>query len=201
MKIVKRTLQYIEKRENGLRVAGAILFVLNFADASLVPMPAQTLLLVFLLMYPERSPKFFILSVIGTVSGSLAGYLAGYLIAGDTAGWFSHQINHVLTSIHSYQGSSLNGMRSADTMLSLKILFAASFTPLPYGIFAVTSGMAKLNLPGFIVVTGLGQSMKFFLITLVASKPGQFITGRIKFHLKSLTAILSICFILLLLPA
>jgi membrane protein YqaA with SNARE-associated domain len=201
MSIVKRTLHYIEKRENGLWVAGAILFVLNFADASLVPMPAQTLLLVFLLMYPERSLKFFMFSVFGTVSGSLAGYLAGYLIAGDPDGWLGHQINQVLASVHSYQGSSMNGMRAADTMLSMKILFAASFTPLPYGIFAVTSGMAKLNLPGFMVVTGLGQSVKFFLITLVASKPGQFITERIKFHLKSLTAILSICFILLLLTA
>jgi membrane protein YqaA with SNARE-associated domain len=44
------------------------------------------------------------------------------------------------------------------------IVFAAAFTPIPYKVFTILSGLAGLNLAAFVLAAVVGRSARFFLV-------------------------------------
>ena len=44
------------------------------------------------------------------------------------------------------------------------IIFIGAFTPLPYKIITLTSGMAGVNLIAFILISVLGRGVRFFIV-------------------------------------
>lgn len=44
------------------------------------------------------------------------------------------------------------------------IVFAAAFTPIPYKVFTILSGLAGLNLAAFLLASVVGRSARFFLV-------------------------------------
>ncbi|MDC3072237.1 hypothetical protein OA087_01340 [bacterium] len=44
------------------------------------------------------------------------------------------------------------------------IIFLGAFTPLPYKIITITSGIAGINIIGFIFISILGRGIRFFIV-------------------------------------
>ena len=44
------------------------------------------------------------------------------------------------------------------------VVFAAAFTPIPYKVFTILSGLAQLNLLAFVIASLVGRSARFFLV-------------------------------------
>jgi membrane protein DedA with SNARE-associated domain len=42
-------------------------------------------------------------------------------------------------------------------------VFLAGFTPIPYKIFTIASGVFKLNFPMFLLASAISRSLRFFL--------------------------------------
>ena len=51
-------------------------------------------------------------------------------------------------------------------------VFIAAFTPIPYKVFTVAAGVAKLNLLGFTGASIVGRGGRFFLVALVIRLAG-----------------------------
>ena len=51
-------------------------------------------------------------------------------------------------------------------------VFIAAFTPIPYKVFTVAAGVAKLNLVGFTLASIVGRGGRFFLVALVIRMAG-----------------------------
>ena len=45
------------------------------------------------------------------------------------------------------------------------IVFAAGFTPIPYKVFTICSGVMSLNLPLFLLASSVSRSARFFLVS------------------------------------
>jgi len=59
----------------------------------------------------------------------------------------------------------------------LVTLFLAGFTPLPFKVFTITSGMIGFNLFIFLLICLISRGLRFFIVSYLASKLGDtFIT-------------------------
>ena len=52
------------------------------------------------------------------------------------------------------------------------ILFLAGFTPLPYKVFTIASGLVSFNLGIFILVSLISRGLRFFIISYLSYKFG-----------------------------
>ena len=50
--------------------------------------------------------------------------------------------------------------------------FSAGFTPIPYKVFTIASGVFKLNFPLFLLASALSRSLRFFAVAALFRKFG-----------------------------
>ena len=55
----------------------------------------------------------------------------------------------------------------------LGILFLAGFTPLPFKVFTITSGIIGFNIFIFLIICLIGRGLRFFLVSFFTAKLGQ----------------------------
>jgi membrane protein YqaA with SNARE-associated domain len=149
-----------------------ILFICSFADASFFPAPVLTLFILLVIVNYQKADNYVILATLGTLSGAIAGYFLGYIASVNlnigSVGFLQYLNNHV-------PGFSQKGFHNIQLLYSkwnLWILFMASFSPIPYGLFSVSSGIFKINLTVFCFATLICQASKFWLLAFVTKRMG-----------------------------
>ena len=58
----------------------------------------------------------------------------------------------------------------------LSILFLAGFTPLPYKVFTIASGLIGFNILIFIVISLISRGLRFFIVSYLSYKFGNLFT-------------------------
>lgn len=131
--------------------------VLSFAESSFFPVPPDPLLMALALGAPRRALYFAALCSTASVLGGLAGYAIGWGLWTAMQGFFFAYVPGV----------------SPEAFESVKVLydrwdfwaiFIAGFTPIPYKVFTLSSGVFGISLPVFIVASIVSRSLRFFLI-------------------------------------
>ena len=64
----------------------------------------------------------------------------------------------------------------------LAILFLAGFTPLPYKVFTITSGLIGFNLIVFVFISLISRGLRFFIVSYLSSKFGDAFTDYMNKH-------------------
>ena len=59
----------------------------------------------------------------------------------------------------------------------LAVLFLAGFTPLPYKVFTISSGLIGFNLPIFILISFVSRGLRFFIVSFLSSRFGDTFTN------------------------
>ena len=76
-----------------------------------------------------------------------------------------------------------NNLNKGEGFLAwLSILFLAGFTPLPYKVFTIASGLVGFNIFIFIVVSLISRSLRFFIIAFLSYKFGDLFTEFMNKH-------------------
>lgn len=76
-------------------------------------------------------------------------------------------------------------------------VFFSAFTPLPYKIFTITSGILKMDFLQFFFASFIGRGARFFLVSLVLMFFGETIKQYIEIVILLVTVLLIIFFIVL----
>ena len=76
----------------------------------------------------------------------------------------SFQIENILLNIPWFTETKFNTVKSAYNENGMLIIFLGAFTPLPYKIITITSGMAGINIIGFILMSVIGRDIRFFVV-------------------------------------
>lgn len=146
------------------------LCIFAFADASLIPVPVTTIFLILIISNSQKAFKYTSFVILGTITGSLAGYFFGHFA------WF--KANGEYTALAQFLAGNIPGL-SIDFYLKISTLFdkwdmwvlsVAAATPIPYGFFSIASGIFKINVLAFGIITLISQSIKFIFLALVTSK-------------------------------
>jgi membrane protein YqaA with SNARE-associated domain len=176
-----------------------VLFVIAFIDASFFPLPVSTTFLLLLLVDRSKSLRYIVFVTLGTLAGALAGYFIGYYLLSNAYGESSGILQFLFRHLPGFSENAYNNMHSLYSKWGFWILFSASFTPIPYGLFSLTSGAFAINFFIFSVATILSQALKYFLLGRLTLKFGSVAKNLFKFNLKPGIIIVSVCFVILFL--
>ena len=132
------------------------LFVLALAESSFFPIPPDLLLIALCLGAIKKSWRFALICSLASVLGGAIGYLIGYAVWEPVAPFFFKYVPGFTED-----GFQKIMMHYQDS--GFLYVFLAGFTPIPYKIFTIASGVFKLNFPLFILASAISRSLRFYL--------------------------------------
>ena len=143
----------------------AALFLLAFAESSFFPIPPDPLLMALCLGKIKKSLRFALITSVASVLGGAAGYFIGMGLWESVNVFFYKYVpgcdpEAFQTVLSHYQNSGF------------WYVFMAGFTPIPYKIFTIASGIFKLNFFLFILASSISRSLRFFAIAGLFKKFG-----------------------------
>lgn len=136
------------------------LFFLAFIESSFFPVPPDVLLVPLALRRPLYAPELALVASVGSVLGGGFGYWLGKKGGRPLLRRFSSEagIERVAALFHRY---------------SVWAVGIAGFTPIPYKIFTIASGVFLMNFRQFILVSLVSRSARFFLEALLIMHYGE----------------------------
>ncbi len=129
---------------------GSYALALNaFIEAIFFPIPPDVLLLTLAMANPEEAFLYAAVATLFSSLGGVAGYYVGYFGGRPLAEKFfgRERVNRVHRLYESYESL---------------IILLAGFTPLPYKLFAVTSGVLFASLRKLFIFSLIGRGSRFF---------------------------------------
>ena len=144
------------------------LAIVSFIESSFFPIPPDVMVVPMVLAKKDSFIRIFLIATIFSVLGGIFGYLIGYLFI-DLAMYlieFYNYENKVLKlKMDLSQGSGM--------VIWLGTLFIAGFTPLPYKVFTITSGLIAFDIFAFVIISLISRGLRFFLVSILTAKFGE----------------------------
>lgn len=142
----------------GHRKSNFFLGLVSFAESSFFPIPPDVMIIPMVMAKPKEFFRIFLIASIFSVLGGIFGYMLGAIfldLAMNVIQFYGYEekVNNLKTSLTLGEGF----------MAWFGILFLAGFTPLPYKVFTIASGIISFNLPIFILVSLISRSLRFLL--------------------------------------
>lgn len=162
---------------------------LSFAEASFFPIPPDVLLIPLCLGAVRKALKFALICSIASVLGGIAGYCIGQFVWCDTPG-----VQDFFYSPY-VPGFSRDGFKDIQQWYKewgVLIVFLAGFSPIPYKIFTIASGVFGLAFLPFVLASAVSRSARFFLVALLLAKFGEPMKEKIDRHFNLLALLFGI---------
>lgn len=157
------------------------LFLLSFMESSFFPIPPDVILIPMCLAQPQNALMFAAIATIGSAIGGMFGYAIGRFGGRPTLDFFFKK-----------QQDKIAEVEKLYNKYGVWAVGAAAFTPIPYKIFTIASGVFKMNLIGFTIVSIVGRGMRFFIVALAL----MFFGEKIKNNLELIIIIAAVLIVL-----
>ena len=148
--------------------ANLYLSIVSFVESSFFPIPPDVMIIPMVIAKKENYLKIFLNATIFSVLGGLFGYFIG-LIFGDLAmnivEFYGYEEKVIKLKVSLSQGSGMYTW--------LGILFLAGFTPLPFKVFTITSGLINFNIFIFLITSLIARGLRFFIVSFLSAKFGE----------------------------
>jgi len=153
------------------------LAIVSFIESSFFPIPPDVMVIPMVISKKDDFKKIFFIATIFSVLGGIFGYLIGV---------FFFDIGMQIMSIYGYE-DKVNNLKNNLILGNgfyawLGILFLAGFTPLPYKVFTIVSGLISFNLFIFILISLISRGLRFFIISYLSYKFGDLFTKFMDHH-------------------
>ncbi|MBC85963.1 MAG: cytochrome B [Bdellovibrionaceae bacterium] len=157
--------------------------IFSMIEGIFFPIPIDPFLLAMSAGKPKRSLRFAAIASIGSVIGGTIGYYVGYL-------FWDHLKEFFFTYFFPAEKFDAVALKfQTDAFLAV---FLASFTPIPYKVFAVAGGVFQINIWTFVTASIVGRSLRFFVIGFLFYYWGAPIRDYIERHFDRLTIALGV---------
>lgn len=140
------------------------LFLLAFAEASFFPIPPDALLIALALGARNKSFKFALNCMAGSVIGALVGYAIGHYVWWGTDNSFSSIALFFFDNIPGFTQELFYRVKTLYDEWNFWIIFTAGFTPIPYKVFTISGGAFEINLVMFLIASIISRGARFFLV-------------------------------------
>jgi len=162
----------------GHRHALLALAVISFAESSVFPIPPDVLLIPMILAARERAWLIAGVCTLASVVGGVFGYAIGALLF-DTLGQPIVEFYGYLDRYQEFQA----GYEEWGAW----IVAGAGFTPFPYKVITITSGVMQLDFAVFMIASIASRGARFFLLAALLWYFGPPIRSFIERYLAQLT--------------
>lgn len=166
---------------------GPALFLLALVESSIFPVPPDVLLIALCIALPSRAWRFALLASAGSVLGGLLGYSIGW-------GAWPYVNTFFFDYIPGFTPAVFERVQGLFAEYDFWVVFTAGFTPIPYKVITIGSGVFNINLLIFFVASLISRSLRFFLVAWLLHRYGAGMREFIDRYFN----LLSIVFVLLL---
>ena len=143
------------------------LAIVSFVESSFFPIPPDVMVIPMVISKKNDFIKIFLITTIFSVLGGMLGYLIG-------AFFFEFGV-HIM-SFYGYEDKlskiKENLVNSDGFYAWLGVLFLAGFTPLPYKVFTIASGLIGFNFLIFVLISLISRGLRFFIVSYLSYKFG-----------------------------
>ena len=147
------------------------LALVSFIESSFFPIPPDVMIIPMVISKKNDFIKIFLIATIFSVLGGVLGYFLGA---------FFFDVGVQIMSFYSYEeklNDLKNNLINSDSFYAwLGILFLAGFTPLPYKVFTIASGLINFNILIFILISLISRGLRFFIVSYLSYKFGKLFT-------------------------
>ena len=143
------------------------LAIVSFIESSFFPIPPDVMVIPMVISKKNDFIKIFLITTIFSVLGGMLGYLIGA---------FFFEFGAHIMSFYGYEDKlskiKENLVNSDGFYAWLGILFLAGFTPLPYKVFTIASGLIGFNFLIFVLISLISRGLRFFIVSYLSYKFG-----------------------------
>ena len=143
------------------------LAIVSFIESSFFPIPPDVMIVPMVISKKNDFLKIFFITTIFSVMGGILGYFIGA---------FFFEFGSNIMNFYGYEDKLSNikeNLINSDGFYAwLGILFLAGFTPLPYKVFTIASGLIGFNLLIFIFISFISRGLRFFIVSYLSYKFG-----------------------------
>ncbi len=134
------------------------LATLSFAESSFFPIPPDVLLIALNMGKPKKSFYFAIVCSIASVVGGMLGYFIGMALWNGLSNFF-------FSYVPGFTPEVFAKVQTLYNKYSVAAVLIAGFTPIPYKVFTIASGVFGMNFPLFVIASAVSRSARFFIIS------------------------------------
>ncbi len=166
--------------------------LVSFVESSFFPIPPDVMIIPMVIAKKTSYLKIFFIASIFSVLGGIFGYMLGAIFFDISMNiiefyGYENKINNLKISLNKGEGF----------IAWLSVLFLAGFTPLPYKVFTIASGLIGFNLFIFIIISLVSRSLRFFIIAFLSNRFGNLFTEFIEKHGSKWFAIFGLLLVIL----
>ena len=143
------------------------LAIVSFVESSFFPIPPDVMIVPMVIAKKNDYLKIFIIATLFSTLGGVLGYFIGL---------FFLDFGMSIVGFYGYEDKVLNLKdnltKGTGLYIWLATLFLAGFTPLPFKVFTITSGMLGFNLFIFLIICLISRGLRFFIVSYFSFKFG-----------------------------
>ena len=150
----------------GYKYAKQSLAIEAFIESSFFPIPPDVMIIPMVVSKRNEFIQIALITTIFSVLGALFGYYIGYSL---------YEVAIQIFEFYGYE-YSVSFKEKFSTGGGFKtwlgILFTAGFTPLPFKLLTISSGIIHFNLTSFVLICIVTRGLRFFLVAYLTYKFG-----------------------------
>ncbi len=159
----------------------------SFIESFFLVPPPDFLLIAMDLAQPAKALFYALICTIASAFGGVIGYAIGYWGGRPAFNWF-------------FRKGGKEKFEAVETLYNkygtLAVFFSA-FTPIPYKVFTIASGILSMNFLKFMIASFFGRGLRFFIVSIVLMLFGEAIKQYIELVIIAVTIVIIIFFIIL----
>ena len=141
--------------------------IVSFMESSFFPIPPDVMIVPMVIAKKNDYLKIFLIATIFSTLGGVLGYFIGSYFL---------NVGMSVVEFYGYEDKVLslkdNLTKGTGLYIWLATLFLAGFTPLPFKLFTITSGMIGFNLFIFFFICLISRGLRFFIVSYLSFKFG-----------------------------
>lgn len=127
----------------------------SFAESSFFPIPVDVMLAPMVFAERDKAWRLAAITTLMSVVGGMFGYLIGSF-------FFDAYGEQILSYFHAHD--SFGAIQAKYAAHGILIILLAGFTPVPYKIFTITSGVLGIAFLPFVLLSLVGRGARFFMV-------------------------------------
>ena len=159
----------------------------SFIESFFLVPPPDFLLIAMDLANPTKALYYALICTIASALGGGIGYVIGFWGGRPAFNWL-------------FRNGGKEKFENVEKLYqqygTLAVFFSA-FTPIPYKIFTIASGILNMNFWKFMLASFFGRGLRFFIVSIVLMLFGSAIKQYIELCIIAVTIIIIIFFIIL----
>lgn len=159
----------------------------SFIESFFLVPPPDFLLIVMDLANPSKALYYALICTIASAFGGGIGYAIGYWGGRPAFNWFFRKGGK----------EKFEAVENLYNKYGVLAVFFSAFTPIPYKVFTIASGILSMNFWKFMLASFFGRGLRFFIVSLVLMLFGEAVKQYIEVVIIAVSIVIVLFFVIL----